>query len=378
LREDLPVPIQHPTLTSLELPGEARMQVRLKSWQDHQQLVTLAVAGNDLVLTPTKSQFVLPAKGEHTLEIHAAPTKGAGMYECTITMHSGAYSANEQVIVAAWHKGGAIAYELDYDRDGFPDVILENSKVRLFVSPYAGGRAFAFVNKATGANAFNSVGGMRDSFTKRVVPEDMRDLPEWTTVGWLGLYNRTYKFHIISKTGGSAIVQLQYSAPDIYPGGIEIDRSLTLFGDSNYFLEDTALRPAGSAGPQSYVLENSVTFRLFSGLANFRQWFAEEQTPKDFVPEKSINLPAASTTLGTINPKTGETFAILLLSTIARNQLVVHGHAATIRTIYPRFAEKNKVYKYRTAYFFGRASRQEIHLLYASLKNTSRSGSRIH
>jgi len=299
------------------------------------------------------------------------PTEVRGTYPFAINLRSGDYDTNEEVMIAAWRKGEAVAYEFDYDHDGFPDVILENSLVRLFVSPYDGGRAFAFVSKATGANAFNSVGGMRDSFTRRVEPGDLRDLPDWTRPNWLGLFNRPYAFRILSAAGAKVTVHLEYSAPDIYPEGVKLERELTLSGNSNYCLVETSLTPGGVAEPQSYALENSVTFKLFNEPQNFRQWFAGDRPPEEFVPDRNVDLPAASHFIGTINKRTGESFAVLSLSPLVKSQLAVHPHAATLRLIYPEFAEKNRRYTFRTAYFFGKADPEEIQLLCTQLTHGS-------
>jgi hypothetical protein len=368
LREDVLLPIVHPTLASLELPGEAVFQVRVKNWQDHEQTVTVAATGNNLRLTPELTQLVLPANGEQQLEIHAAPTGGSGVYRFAIDLRSGDYKENEGVMVAAWRKGEAVAYQLDYDRDGFPDVILENSAVRLFISPYDGGRAYAFVSKVTGANAFNSVGGMRDNFTNRVVPEDLRDFPEGRHKGRLGLYNRPYAFRIISAAGAQATLHLEYFAPDIYPKGVKVERTITLPGDASYYMQTSALTPSAVAEPQAYALENSVTFKMFNEPENFRQWFAAGHAAEEFIPERNVDLPATCTFVGTINKQTGETFTVLSLSPLVSTQLVVHPHAATIRLIYPEFAVKNQTYSYRAAYFFGKATREDLQALYSRLK----------
>ena len=385
LREDLAVPIEHPTLASLELPGEAVFQVRVKNWRDREQMVSLATTGANLALTPARAQLVLPAQAEKTIEVHATPSSGPGIYPFTVDLQAGDYKASEGVVVAAWRKGEAIAYQFDYDRDGFPDIIMENSAVRLFVSPWAGGRAFAFVNKTTGANAFNSVGGMRDNFTRRVEPEDMHDLPDWTREGAPGLYNRPYTSRILSAGGVEATVRLEYFAPDIYPEGVKLERTLRLAGDVHYYIVETSLTPAGVAEPQSYVLENSVTFKPFHQPQNSRQWFAQGKVPEEFgparetdvspdvddedIPETNVRLPAASSFVGVIDRQTGETFAVLSLSSLAKSHMAVHLHAATIRMIYPEFVEKNRTYTYRAAYFFGKATREEIEDLYARLKN---------
>jgi len=367
LREDVQVPIVHPTLMSLRLPGIATIVVRVKNWQDREQAVTVAASGDAVALDPPLAQLVLPAGGEKSLEIHAKPGTGSGRYRIKVELGSGTYRVDEAVDLAAISPGEAIAYVIDYDRDGFPDVILENAAVRLFVSPNAGGRAFAFVNKATGANAFNSVGGMRDNFTKRVAPEDLRGLPGWTQADWLGLFNRPYAFHIESGSGAKAVVRLEYSAPDIYPKGVKVERTLTLPGDASLYYEDTALTAEGVSEPQAFVLENSTTFKMYNDAGNFRQWFAAGRGPEDFVPEKNVDLARGSGFLGTLDTRGGATFAMLSLSPLAKSQLAVHGHAATLRFIYPELTEKNRTYTYRAAYFFGKATPQEIQQLYGRL-----------
>jgi hypothetical protein len=226
---------------------------------------------------------------------------------------------------------------------------------------------------------------MRDNFTKRVEPEDMRSLPDWTREGALGLYNRPYTSRILSPGGVEAAVRLEYYAPDIYPNGVKLERTLRLAGDAHYYLAETSLTPAGVAEPQAYVLENSVTFRPFHLPENSRQWFAQGRPAEEFAPARevdvsadvddedipatNVHLPAASGFVGVIDKQTGETFAVLSLTPLAQSQLVVHLHAATIRMIYPEFAEKDRTYTYRLAYFFGKATREEIQDLYARLKN---------
>jgi hypothetical protein len=367
LREDLQVPIVHPTLASVELPGEAVIQVHVKNWQDLEQAVTVTASGSHLAFTPALTQLVLPPGSEQDLEIHVAPQGGSKCYHLAIELRSGSYRAAEEVVIAAFEKSEAIAYTLDYDRDGFPDIILENSSLRLFVSPYNGGRAFAFVSKATGANAFNSVGGMRDNFTKQVVPEDTQ--PDTPKEDWLGLFNRPYAFSITTAAGRKAVVQLKYSAPDIYPKGVAVERTLTLGGGNSYYLEETALTPGGLAKPQAYVLENSLTFKVFDEPENFRRWFAEGRAAEEFSTNKNLDLSAATEFIGATHKQTGETFALMSLTPLAKIQLAAHAHAATIRLIYPDFASPNQLYNYRAAYFFGKANEQDVRDLYGRLKN---------
>ena len=367
LREDQAVPIVHPTLASLNLPGEATFQLRIKNWLDHEQVITLAAEGSDLTFTPASSQLVLPAQGETTVELRATPAKGSGLYRFEIRLHAGPYEVREKVGLAAVREGEAIAYSFDYDRDGFDDVIIENRAVRCFVTPGAGGRSFALVLKGSNANAFNSVGGMRDSFTARFEPGDMKDVADWTRINWLGLYNRPYSFRIAKAAGEQAEVRFEYDAPDIYPKGVGLERTLTLRGDQNVLLATTSVTPHGIEKPQAYVLENSVPFRS-SENPNYNQWFAPGHPREDFVPQRKIDLGVRAGYFGTINKQSGETFALMMLTPSERNQLAVEDHSALIRTIYSPFAEKNQTYTYRVGYYIGKEPPEAIEKLFAKLK----------
>ncbi|MFB3921094.1 MAG: alpha-amylase family protein [Terriglobia bacterium] len=367
LREDQNIPIVHPTLATLNLPGEAKFQLQVKNWLAHEQVVTLTVEAAEMTVTPASAQLVLPAQGEANVELRAAPSKGSGLYRFGIRLHSGPYEVREGVALAAVRENEAIAYSFDYDRDGFDDVILENRAVRCYITPGAGGRAFAFVLKGSNQNAFNSVGGMRDSFTTRFEPDDMKDVADWTRVNWLGLYNRPYSAHIASASGEQAEVRMEYDAPDIYPKGVSLARTLVLRGDQNIVMMTTNVTPRGIEKPQAYVLENSVSFRSFDQ-ANYRQWFAPGHPQEDFVPQRKIDLGMRAGYFGTIHKQTGETFALMMLTPAERSQLAIEGHSALVRSIYPAFAEKNRTYTYRVGYYLGKESPDEIEKRFAQLK----------
>ncbi len=138
LREDQAIPIVHPTLASLDLPGEATFQLRVRNWEDAEQVVTMAAEGAGLDIRPFSSQFVLAPKGEKTIKLLVAPNGGSGVYPFDLRLHTGSYELKEGVVLVAIRPGEAVAYSFDYDRDGFEDVILENQKVRCFLSPRAG------------------------------------------------------------------------------------------------------------------------------------------------------------------------------------------------------------------------------------------------
>lgn len=64
------------------------------------------------------------------------------------------------IVFAVIPTEGTAAYRFDFDRDGTQEWVLENSALRLIVSPEYGGRALALVEKTSGDNHLTSVGGM--------------------------------------------------------------------------------------------------------------------------------------------------------------------------------------------------------------------------
>ena len=107
-----------------------------------------------------------------------------------------------------------------------------SSKIRKFAvtSAPARGTSFALVLKDSNHNAFNSVGGMRDTFSKRVEPQELQGLNQYTRMNWMGRRNRPYRFQIVSSSSAEARVSLEYEAPDIYPAGVKLKRVLTVPG----------------------------------------------------------------------------------------------------------------------------------------------------
>ncbi len=366
LREDQSFPIVHPVLATLNLPGEARFQIRIKNWFEHESTVVVTAEGSDLTLTSPVMRVDLPPQGEKTVELRAVPKRGSKVYPIRIRMQSGTYEVAEEVALAAFRAGEALAYTLDYDRDGFEDVILENQRIRCFISPHAGGRSFAFVLKSSGTNAFDSVGGMRDTFSTHFEAADQKDLPASTRANWLGLYNRPYAYQIVLSAGAQAGVRLEYRAPDIYPAGVNLERVLTLRGDSNTIVEEIQVEPQAGEESQSYILDTSVPFRVFDQ-PNYNQWFTSAHAIQDFVPQQKINLGLGGEFIGTFNKKTGETFALMLLDPIAKSELIVENHSALIRVHFPPLAVAKHRYGYRVAFHFGNESPSEMEGICASL-----------
>ena len=354
LREDQVFPLVHPNLASMNLPGEAVFHLRLKNWRGRAQTIKIGVSGDDLKLRAVP-EVSIPANAGRSIEIRAVPTKGSGVYQFSFHLSSGSFEMQDTVVLAAIEPGKALAYAFDYDRDGFADVILENQNIRCFVSPYAGGRSFALLLKDSNHNAFNSVGGMRDTFAKRVEPKELEGLNEYTRMNWMGLTNRSYRFEIIASASTQATVKLEYEAPDVHPAGVKLERVLSLSGDRNIVIQDSTVTPKGIQPGQAYVLENSVSFQQ-AHQPHYRRWFTNAKVPTEFSPEKELSPGENPEFFGTVDQRNGETFAIMLLTPPLKTQLETQRHSGIFRIRYADFTIAGHGGHYRTAYYFGKES----------------------
>ena len=154
--------------------------------------------------------------------------------------------------------GTAVAYALDLDRDGYPEVVLENSELRLIETPSAGARAFVLFDKRTRKNIFSSVGALRDRLSCR--NEQPASKPSRQIRGYFGLHNRPYRFEILASGGSTAIARFFYEAPDLTPAGALIQKTITLHGNEGYFEVEYQVTPHASSPnpPQCFTSLNSV------------------------------------------------------------------------------------------------------------------------
>lgn len=184
-----------------------------------------------------------------------------GLIPGSLEVRSGEDRVKSPVFFAVLHSGEVSSYQFDFDGDGAKEWVLENSGLRLIVSPESGGRALAFVDRDSGLDLVSSVGALRDNFS---YAENSPGIPAERARGRFGLFNRAYRPEWIGDQGKPGL-RLTYDAPDIFPAGASIEKTIRLEGpDSmrvNYRVslqssnepEATPQRP-----PQSFVAVNSV------------------------------------------------------------------------------------------------------------------------
>jgi hypothetical protein len=155
-------------------------------------------------------------------EAMAIPPGPDGFLHGTIQMNSKNDHRSVPILFLPLHPDGVTHYRYDFDRDGADEWVLENAGMRLILSPESGGQAVALVDKHSGANLTTSVGLLRDSFADT---ENVEGAGDHRDHGRTGLFNRSYAPAWQSEET-NPLLKLQYDAPDIPPGGAQIEKTI--------------------------------------------------------------------------------------------------------------------------------------------------------
>ncbi|HEY2109978.1 MAG TPA: beta-galactosidase [Candidatus Acidoferrales bacterium] len=193
-------------------------------------------------------------------ELMALPASADGLLHSDIEVRLGHERRTLPVAFLQPREDGVYRYRYDFDRDGADEWVLENSNLRLIISPESGGRALALVDKTSGQNVATSVGLLRDGFSFTANPPGA---DETRARGRYGLFNRPYAAEWLGEQKDT-ILKLRYDAPDVVPGGASIEKAIRFEGPSDVRVEyNVALKDAaaGNGGlenlAQSFVIVNS-------------------------------------------------------------------------------------------------------------------------
>ena len=165
--------------------------------------------------------------------------------------------------------GEAIAYKADLLEDGAPLIVLENTNVRVVVSPNAGARGFVFQSLETNRSGFTSIGAMRDDVLIQQPPSLTDKIAKYTHSFPAGFFNRKYATAII-ESGPRAVVRLVYNPPDVSPNGEHIERTLTLEPGANAFTVDERVTFGDDPGASEQRAIVISSLGLFGKLADMR------------------------------------------------------------------------------------------------------------
>ncbi len=284
-----------------------------KSTQHVDVSVTGPLRGTDSFdIPPGQSTAVKVSLKPSGADAISLPSDADGLLHGAIKLRSGRAQRSMPVDFLQLPEGAISHYRFDFDRDGADEWTLESGDLRLIVSPESGGRAIALTYKPSGANLTTSVGLLRDAFSYAENPPGGNPL---RARGRYGLFNRPYAAEWSSIEAATGL-KLHYDAPDIFPSGAQIEKSIQFDGASTLQVQYHVVlnQAAGSAAAspdrpqQSFVAINSFPASAAPGEPTHFCWQSSDirgsssngattsedvnEHCEDFVPGgKSIEVP---------------------------------------------------------------------------------------
>lgn len=309
----------------------------------------ITLARTSLLVNSLPQRLAPDEEVTSTYTYNFAPGTKSALNPFVVNISDGRTTEMARMNFVALRKGEAVAFAYDIDRDGFDDYVLENEHLRLIISPHAGARAFALINKHTGANVFTSVGGLRDKFVV-LDPQDPTRNPRRKR-GMYGTFNRSYVTEIIEGMGQRAVVKLSYDAPDVYPAPVRIERIVTLPAGEEFFTVDYQVTPDARTvdGQQAFWAASSI---IVGDPASKARRFLAADGPFDFAAAKVRSLPTGSGWVAAPLAQ-NNTFAVLWRAAeVNAVEVEMKDFSSLINVKFQPFA-KPAPHAYRLAYYFG-------------------------
>jgi hypothetical protein len=223
-------------------------------------------------------------------ELMALPPSADGLLHSTMEIKLGHDRRTMPVAFLQPREDGVYHYRYDFDRDGADEWVLENSNLRLIISPESGGRALALVDKTSGQNLSTSVGFFRDNFS---FTANRPGIDEVRARGRYGLFNRAYAAEWQGELK-DPVLKLHYDAPDVFPGGASIEKSIQFEGTSEVRVGyRVALRAAATENSsleshaQSFVAVNSFPAVARPGRETTFCWLIEHASEDTAAGDKA-------------------------------------------------------------------------------------------
>ena len=285
------------------------------------------------------------------------PGTKSAVHPFAVTIGDGKLTETARVNFVALRKGEAVAFAYDMDGDGFDDYVMENDNLRLIISPNAGARSFALINKRTGANVFTSVGGLRDKFTELDPGDPIRN-PRRKR-GMYGAFNRPYIAEIKEGMGKRVRLSLVYDAPDVYtawPSAGSIQRIVTLNAGDEHFTVDYRVTPKTADGKQAFWSSNSIT--VGDPVVKARRFVAADGA-FDFAAMKTHALGVSSGWVAA-RISDAETFAVMWRpDDVNTADVEMKEFSSFVNVKFKPFA-KAEAYNYRLAFYLGALNAERL------------------
>jgi hypothetical protein len=188
----------------------------------------------------------------------AATGGGNGLLQGELTLRSGRERGSVPILFVSPNEAGNTHYQYDFDRDGEPEWVLENDRLRIIVSPADAGRALALVDKSTNDDLITLGGAFHDFLAPAAsVPAAMPASPDFAS-------NRAYRASWVEEKQGTGL-QLSFSEHENSLAGLHVEKTLRLTApetvEVSYRVSIVAppMAPANIPGPrQSFISRLSV------------------------------------------------------------------------------------------------------------------------
>ncbi len=210
---------------------------------------------------PGRLKIKTPAGFQSLNGIEPSPD---GFIHATLEVNSGDDHRSLPILFLPVKEGAVNHYQFDFDRDGANEWVLENTHLRLIVSPESGGQALGLVDKEARLDLLTSIGGLSDHFLYAENPPGVS--PERAR-GRYGMFNRPYHAEWVDEQANPAL-RMRYEAPDIVPSGATIEKTARLEGNDTVRVDYRVQLHSAPGGadaaakleehPQAFIAVNSV------------------------------------------------------------------------------------------------------------------------
>jgi len=291
---------------------------------------------------------------------------------------SGRDRRRSPILFAVVPEEGVTPYQYDFDRDGLSEWVLENSGMRVIVSPEAGGRAVALFDKVTGASLLTSIGGMLDEFVVRDPERVSQTLEQAASHGppldfargalsesrrataspprrasLVRTFNRPYRAEWVKEEKNTAL-RLRYTLPDAVLSGTAVEKTVRLTGTDTLEVDyQVGIRPdvPASTARYTFVAASSIPALLREEASTRFCWLGPPEAPQHcetFGPGRGpIPLPETARRLEIHTPGR---FGMALEWDRGKMTIEMKNFSAMLRLAFPSLPPGEEAQRYQVRY----------------------------
>jgi hypothetical protein len=232
-----------------------------------------------------------PSRNSGTADA-AATAASNGLLQGELTLRSGRERGSVPILFVSPNEAGNTHYQYDFDRDGEPEWVLENDRLRIIVSPADAGRALALVDKSTNDDLITLGGAFRDFLAPETsVPAAMPAFADFAS-------NRAYRAKWVEEKQGTGL-ELSFSEHENSLAGLHVEKTLRLAApetvEASYrvSLVTPPMAPTDNSGPkQSFISSLSVPATASEGVSTRFCWRSDNSPASPIIPAPAKSAPA--------------------------------------------------------------------------------------